>query len=403
MTYSIRLLRESGNKMRNLLFSLGLVLLGATAFSSSCLAVQADTMSQHESNIISLKKQLDQVQSSIRKKQDKLGTQMLDIQSSTDNLARLNKEKDKAHQNFLRMSAMDIELVDIDLGDKVKEARKQYEKIHFEFNAENATLQKLKSSVDDINKDINKDQIQNKSLQRQLDKAVNDLIDIKLNAQVKKLETTQTHQARGEAACNETESLKNCRGRARHDAERKIIEKGSIIDIKTVTEIKNFELTNDEIRNEVQANLSNIKVIDSGLHGENGFFYVISASVKPSINSKLRGELRKSISNDLDSFVKNIKSGTVSVSTPAASTFNDPELEAAQKRALLAEQQQRELEAKIQAEKLRQQLEDEKTQAAEQQALADQQEARRRQQEEAARKAQEEEEAKPKRKLFGGW
>ena len=359
----------------------------------------ADNISRHEKNIIKIKRNLLKIQGEIDEKRNKLDSHKLDVKSLSNIVNDLKEEKKAAQGAYLRIQATDAELVDIDLSEKVAEVQNRFNKVNKEYLTERKKLQKLTSVQNNIERDINKDEIKKKSVNTSLTKAVNNLIAVKLNKQIKKIQTPHTYKARGEAGCGANESLSKCKARAKHEAERKITEKGSVIDIKTVTEINNFELTKDEIRNEVQAKLSNIKVNKKGFLGENGFYFIISATVTPTINNKLKSTLRRSIASDIDAFVKSISSGTGTATagpTPVR-TYQDPELKAAEKRAIIAEQKERELQAKIKAEQLRKQLEDDKKADAESRRSNIIKE----QQEKAAQTK--EQDTKPKRRVFGGW
>lgn len=383
--------------MYKLIFSL-IFTLSASVVSVPYSYAAKDNISHHEKRIISIKQDLLKIQSEISEKLNKLDSHILDVKSLSETVDNLKEDKEVAKTAYLRIQATDAELVDIDLSEKVAEVQNKYNLANKKYKSEKRKLKKLISVQNNIQRSVSKHKITTKSAQAKLNKAINNLVAVKLNQQIKKIQTPHAYKARGEAGCGEAESLKKCKVRAKHEAERKIIEKGSVIDIKTVTEIKNFELTNDEIRNEVQAKLSNIKVIKKGFLGENGFYYIISATVTPSINKKLKSTLRRSIAADIDAFVKNIRSSSSAIASPSRDrNYLDPELKAAEKRAIMAEQNERELQAKIKANELRQQLNNEKvadTKANERSNIIKEQQEKAANQQEAS---------KPKRRIFGGW
>lgn len=393
--------------MYKLIATLCISLVSTVLIPGSVLATVNASTSHIEGKIKRLKIELDEVQMKISQMQTNLGEQALDIQSTTDKVAQLHKDKERANKTYLRLQSTDAEIADIDMSAQVRQAGVRFEKINRNYLTSNKKLAAQKRKQDETNKNINKLQLKAKSVKNRLDKSVNDLVDIRLNSKIKKIETPKRFKARGNATCGE-ESIKKCQTRAKQNAQSKIIERGSIIDIKTVTEIKDFQLTKDEIRNEVQAKLRDIKVVDSGYSG-GGFFFVVEATVIPTINENLRVALRKSVSNDIDAFVKNIKADapatkTITNTTKPQSPAADSDIQEAQKQRILAEEEKKKLQAKIDAEKLRKQLEKQQNDEIEKRNQ-EAQERKRLEQErlDKERLAREAEEAKkPKRELFGG-
>ncbi|RMH52191.1 MAG: hypothetical protein D6682_02430 [Zetaproteobacteria bacterium] len=95
----------------------------------------------------------------------------------------------------------------------------------------------------------------------------------------RRIEREQTVTAHGEVSCGDY-SIKVCRQMALEEAKRNAVEKGSAVVIDSLTEMKDMELTRDEVRSRVQATLIRTEVVDKGMIGESGYFYDIRAVVK---------------------------------------------------------------------------------------------------------------------------
>ncbi|MDX8395035.1 MAG: right-handed parallel beta-helix repeat-containing protein [Mariprofundaceae bacterium] len=102
----------------------------------------------------------------------------------------------------------------------------------------------------------------------------------KVDNPLKKLvEKEKTTTASGEASCGQM-SIKDCKNMALEEAKRNAVEKGSAILIDSTTEMKDFQISSDEIRSRVRAIILRYDVLDKGFVGDSGYFYKIRAVVK---------------------------------------------------------------------------------------------------------------------------
>lgn len=101
-------------------------------------------------------------------------------------------------------------------------------------------------------------------------------------------------------ACDEQPSLKICKEKTQQEAQRRAIEKGSIIVVNSITEIKNLKLQKDEISSEVQGEISNLKILDTKLTDEPATYSMkIQATVTPVIGPTLLAEIQRSVKADM--------------------------------------------------------------------------------------------------------
>jgi hypothetical protein len=112
--------------------------------------------------------------------------------------------------------------------------------------------------------------------------------EARFNALQPHLEREQIVEVRGEAGCGNNQSMVECQQHALERALQQASEQGSATLISSATTVKNFQLTQDEIRTQVKALVLHHDVIDEGFVGKSGYYYHIRAVVKGQISAALR-------------------------------------------------------------------------------------------------------------------
>ena len=112
--------------------------------------------------------------------------------------------------------------------------------------------------------------------------------EARFNALQPHLEREQIVEVRGEAGCGNNQSIVECQQHALERALQQASEQGSATLISSATTVKNFELTQDEIRTQVKALVLHHDVLDEGFVGKSGYYYHIRAVVKGQISAALR-------------------------------------------------------------------------------------------------------------------
>ena len=105
-------------------------------------------------------------------------------------------------------------------------------------------------------------------------------------------ERVQEVQAHGEVGCAGDSSIRECQ---RHALERALglaAEQGSVVSVTTLSEVKNLQLTRDEIRTQVKALLLSHEILDEGVVGRgSGYYYQVRARVRSQISDQLIQQL----------------------------------------------------------------------------------------------------------------
>ncbi len=111
-------------------------------------------------------------------------------------------------------------------------------------------------------------------------------------------------------------AVKECKKAAQKEAERKAIEKGSIIVVNSITEIQNLTLKRDEVRSEVHGAISNLKIVSAVLKDDPAAYSItINTTVTPIITEPLLREIHQSVRMDMSAQVGD---GGLSVQQAAA-------------------------------------------------------------------------------------
>jgi hypothetical protein len=105
-------------------------------------------------------------------------------------------------------------------------------------------------------------------------------------------ERVQKVEVHGEVGCAGDSSIRECQ---RHALERALglaAEQGSVVSVTTLSEVKNLQLTRDEIRTQVKALLLSHEILDEGVVGRgSGYYYKVRAQVRSQISDKLVEQL----------------------------------------------------------------------------------------------------------------
>jgi len=119
------------------------------------------------------------------------------------------------------------------------------------------------------------------------------LADRTVDDQIRALQVRKTTQAVGKAACDQL-TLSQCRQASQKNAELRASELGSVVVVDSMTEVKNFKLSKEELRSVVSATLSDVQILEQKLVDEQYYQTKISATVVPAISPTLRQQMHKS-------------------------------------------------------------------------------------------------------------
>ena len=151
---------------------------------------------------------------------------------------------------------------------------------------------KLESDLIDLRSSVVQENADFEQASRSYENRIDVLADRMVDAQVRGMQVRKTTQATGRAACDQL-TLSQCRQASQKNAELKATEQGSVVVVDSMTEVKNFKLSKEELRSVVSATLSDVKVLEQRLVDEQYYQTKISATVVPAISPALRQQMHK--------------------------------------------------------------------------------------------------------------
>ncbi len=131
-------------------------------------------------------------------------------------------------------------------------------------------------------------------LQKSFERDVDRVVDTQLQERLRVVQVKKEITATEKVPCGD-DSIPVCKERSKKAAELKASEMGSVVFVNSLTEVKNFKLSKEELRSEVQATLSNKVFSNQHMVGETEYETTITANVEPVIGDTLRQQMADGI------------------------------------------------------------------------------------------------------------
>lgn len=231
----------------------------------------------------------------------RIATTNSDITSASDSITFHEKESQKAKAQLERKQAYDrdnpgeiveqlraAEEKNIESARALSEAKDRRAK----YEAELIAHKKLAA------RQYNEFLKQQKSFEREIDRVV----EVGLQERLSSLQVSKVVEVTERVPCG-NDPIPVCKERSKKAAELKASEQGSVVLINSLTEIKNFKMTKDELRSEVRATLSNKTFSNQHLIGETEYETTITANVEPVVGDALSKQISDNIRSDIYSQV----------------------------------------------------------------------------------------------------
>lgn len=282
---------------RSLLILAALMFSSGQAFARS-IVIEAEQLRD-------LKDQRNLLESQI-KKLDNISKQISAVQAEKNSakatVRRLEKDSEEARikleklQNFDRENPGEISPQQLNsAADRNKQA----------FNALKETRERLAGYDSEINSLLGEAGTQYAEflrLQKSFERDVDRVVDIHVDEQIRALQVSKEVEVTERVPCGD-DSIPVCKERSKKAAELKATERGSVVFINSFTEIKNFKLSREELRSEVQATLTNKVFSNQHMVGETEYETTIKATVVPAISDGLRQQMAAAIRSEVYSMV----------------------------------------------------------------------------------------------------
>ena len=235
--------------------------------------------------------------SDFNKSKNELASIKADIDSSDARLKSLEKERNDASSSLEDIQKLDRENPGLGLADKVQIARERNTKAYTNYNNEANKLNGLNSDYISKENTLKKQANSLNAVANRIKISRDEVVSSEAEKRIATFKKSTSVEGYAEVGCGE-ESPRKCQQRARRAAERDASEKGSVVIIQSATKIENFQLTDDLVKTEVKAQLSDVEILKKGWLGDTTYQYHIKATVTPIIGASLRRQLEESIAHE---------------------------------------------------------------------------------------------------------
>jgi hypothetical protein len=381
--------------MTNISIKYGRVLPLLAAGIFILLSVDVSANEQMYKQYQQRKNELAAVQEEFEKAKVGYQSAKIDLDAASSGLDSLKSNVDAEKAKLDRLRDFEAQNPDMDFSDKINQQRTEWKNANQQYLTNKEYAKSLGSKVVQYQTQYSIAANKKKNLEEALQRISEDLADAQVREKLKQIQTSRRITISVSETCSLNVTKDQCRDQARVKAERQAAERGSLVVVESVTEIKNFNLTKDEARSRVSARVSNIEIIKdtydltadkSGWHVD----YQINATVTPVITEQMRMELRQQAVSSLDAGYSPM-SAAVPAPAPVNSSRDDSREAEKQKQKERQEAAQQQLESEMIARK-----------QAEEELVKIKQQATVTAEKEVVRQATDEEKSR-KRRVFGGW
>jgi hypothetical protein len=217
-----------------------------------------------------------------------------DRRSAISAIRRMQIESDQAKARLEKLQEFDRDNPGTISQDQLRSAEKQNRQAFAALQAARDRKDGAETRIGALGVDASTKYADFLRLQKSFERDVDRVVDTQLQERLRVLQLKKQVTATESVPCG-NDSIPVCKERSKKAAELKATETGSVVFVNSLTEVKNFKLSREEIRSEVQATLSNKVFSNQHLVGETAYETTITANVEPAIGDQLREQMRSSI------------------------------------------------------------------------------------------------------------
>jgi Domain of unknown function (DUF4384) len=288
-------LNETGSLVRRQMAALIVALLPLSAFAqqqpvmSAVQEAELGKLYQSANTVIQqsgdLRQQIEIENAEIAAIRQSLGNLDQDAKNAAGELERLQKI-DRDSPGVLRQEVLSDAQSKMEAASKkLKDAKTKLAQSIDEFDGNNKLL--ARKAVEETHAKAD--------YLSEFDSIANGILVDRINGYKKPQEVTES----ATVACGNL-SISDCKSKSLQEAERKAIERGSVIVVDSLTEINNLTLTKDKARSEVRGTITSRQILESSLvNDDTAAFTNIKATITPGVTDSLRDEILQSVRDDM--------------------------------------------------------------------------------------------------------
>jgi hypothetical protein len=217
-----------------------------------------------------------------------------DKRSATGSIQRLESENNQAKSKLEKLQEFDRDNPGTISQEQLRSAEDQNRQAFRALREARDKKSGAESRINALNVDASAKYAEFLRLQKSFERDVNRVVDTQLQERLAALQVKKEVTATERVPCGD-DSIPVCKERSKKAAEQKASEMGSVVFVNSLTEVKNFKLSKEELRSEVQATLSNKAFSNQHMVGETEYETTITASVEPVIGDTLREQMAGAI------------------------------------------------------------------------------------------------------------
>jgi len=233
-----------------------------------------------------------------------LETDQIELKSAQSKLQSFKTERDNERTKLDDLRSAAEKMPTIDFTDQIN---RQNDAVYKAGRKYQSQLDNVKTLEEKVHEDKTRYAIaaeQQKSLKMSIDSMHEQLAGAELQKRLQGINKSRNINVEVRETCSLQLTQAACRDQAKAKAERQAAEKGSVVMVESVTEIKNFNMTKDEIKSRLKVRISNIQVTRDSYDltaDKTGWVvdYAITATVTPVITEDMRKDMKAQILAEL--------------------------------------------------------------------------------------------------------
>ena len=270
----------------NASMALAVAVLSATCASAASFTIEPEQLGDLRDQRVLLAgkvKELDEVSKQIVVAQ-------ADKRAATSSIRRLEGESEQARTKLEKLQAFDRDNPGTISREQVVAAEDQNKQAFSALKAAREKKSGADARINSLSVDSSAKYAEFLRLQKSFERDVGRVVDTQLQERLRVLQVKKEVSVTERVACGD-DSIPVCKERSKKAAELKATEMGSVVFVNSLTEVKNFKLSREELRSEVQATLSNKVFSNQHMVGETEYETTITANVEPAIGDTLREQM----------------------------------------------------------------------------------------------------------------
>ncbi len=282
----LSLLEKSYSLSRNALLVLSVALLPSAAAFAASFTIAPELLGDLRDQRVLLAgkvKELDEVSKQIVVSQ-------ADKRSATVSIRRLESDTEQAKTKLEKLQEFDRDNPGTISQEQLRAAEDQNRQAFRALKDAKDRKSGAETRINALNVEASTKYAEFLRLQKSFERDVDRVVDTQLQERLRVLQVKKEVSVTERVACGD-DSIPVCKERSKKAAELKATEMGSVVFVNSLTEVRNFKLSKEEIRSEVQATLSNKVFSNQHMVGETEYETTITANVEPAIGDALREQM----------------------------------------------------------------------------------------------------------------